>query len=51
MGEETFRQNLDSAVGASALFGHWKLIIGHSIRILHESFVNNPGQCPELKIR
>jgi hypothetical protein len=24
-------------------FGHWQLVIGHYVRILHESFVNNPG--------
>jgi hypothetical protein len=43
MEQETFRKTLDNAVGAPTLFGHWKLVIGHSIRIIHESFVKNPG--------
>jgi hypothetical protein len=30
-----------SQVAGSA--GHWVLVIGRAFRIIHESFVNNPG--------
>jgi hypothetical protein len=43
MGAEVRRQDLDGVPWAPTPFGHWKLVIGHSIQIIAESFVNILG--------
>jgi hypothetical protein len=43
MAEAAIRRDGDDVCFVSAAIGHWELVIGHSIQIGHDWFVNNLG--------